>query len=162
MRYGFYIQMSSCPGVVETGRDFGMHLNSAPALLGREAKDIAKRSWHDEDGDDEYVPPVLYIKSCEQTLKFVYRGGEGSAPAAINRFVDFLSSGTFSYYDEYYQSSGGDVRFVSGPSYVDLYRTGERDVAVFSVKVKVNSPRKDVSELRVAAGMRKETEASQP
>lgn len=102
-----------------------------------EQKEVFKRDWADQQGDEEYLPVIPVFKAYEQDLEFVCAGVLTTAIAKIKTFLKYLQSTEFSLYDEYSQR-GIRCRFVSYDNKA-FYRVG-KDVVVFTIKVKINNP----------------------
>lgn len=127
-------------GVVKNIKnDFGIYHKSVPFHLFPKVKEPFKNSWHDEDGDEEYLPEQPFYESYEMKLDFVYEGTLNSANSRIKAFLLFLQGGEFELYDEYTGIGRQKVRYVSVDTSANLYRR-ERDIVEFFVTLKVNDP----------------------
>lgn len=133
--------------VKESGEDFNVFEKECKFYGGAEVKDLPSRDWHDEDGDDEFIPSTLRYKSIECEVKFACKGDLFSSNSKIETFKEYLSSGTMKIYDEYNQVGRQNVRFVSIPDDATLYRKmdGTDEALVFTVKLKVNDPRTNIT-----------------
>lgn len=141
--YKFYIQKESEGAAVkETGADFNVYETQCKFYGGGEVKDLAKREWHDEHGEDEFVPDEMKFKSQEMEVKFSYKGNKNSANNVIKTFMNYLSTGgAMKIFDEYNQVGRQNVRFVSISDDAELIRNdSEGDILIFTVKFKVNDP----------------------
>lgn len=130
-----YIQKSTSPKL-DLQEAFGITAKSVPDKQ-LELKEIFKRDWADQQGDEEYIPAVPTFKAYEQDLEFIYKGVLRTASDAIRTFLTYLQGAEFSLYDEYSQR-GIRCRYVSYDSKAH-YRLVEEAV-VFTVKVKINNP----------------------
>jgi len=130
-----YIQKSTSPKL-NLFNAFGITTKSIPDRQ-LEVKEMFKRDWVDQQGDEEYVPAIPVFKAYEQDLEFVYKGVLRTASEAIRTFLTYLQGAEFSLYDEYSQR-GIRCRYVSYDNKAH-YRLGEEAV-VFTVKVKINNP----------------------
>lgn len=130
-----YIQKSTSPKL-DLQVAFGITAKSIPDRQ-LEAKEMFKRDWADQQGDEEYVQAISVFKAYEQDLEFVYKGVLRTASEAIRTFLTYLQGAEFSLYDEYSQR-GMRCRYVSYDSKAH-YRSID-EVVVFTVKVKINNP----------------------
>ena len=116
---------------------YGIYLKSIPFQPFPDLKDLPKRDWADQQGDDEFIPANPVFKAYETTVDFVYVGGRGSARDAIYAFIQYIQGGEFSLWDEW-KEKGIRCRYVG---YVDnAFYSREGDIITFSVKLKVNNP----------------------
>lgn len=138
--------------VKETIADFGMYCMEDPFILYSEVKDVTKRSWYDEHGDDEYVPESgLYIQSYENSVKFGFKGDEFGANKRLRSFLDYLRSGMMKMYCEFNQVGRQCVRFKSVKQ--SLYRSKEDgDILIVTITFKFNDPVTDVKPTKDANG----------
>lgn len=102
-----------------------------------ELKDLFKRDWAEQQGDEEYIPATAMFKAYEQDLEFVCMDTLATAGATIKIFLAYLQGSEFSLYSEY-NNRGFRCRY-AGYDNKAFYREAE-DVVVFSVKVKINNP----------------------
>lgn len=130
--------------VKETIADFGMYCMEDPFVLYSEAKDVTKRSWYDEHGDDEYIPKNgQYIQSYENSVKFGFRGNEFGANENLRSFLDYLCSGMMKMYCEFNKVGRQHVRFKSVKQ--TLYRDkDDGDILIVTVTFKFNDPVTDI------------------
>lgn len=97
----------------DTIKNFDIFLKSAPFNYCTEVKDVPSNDWHDEDGEEEYIPTNnLKLKAFEITIEWAYKGSD--ANEAIREFSDFLlSQSPFEYmYDTYNNIKYRNVRLV--------------------------------------------------
>ena len=113
-------------------------------------KEPYKNNWHDQNGDDEYIPSGgLYIEAFTFNLEcamFAKGNTEQAAiddlNAGIRAFQTSLRSGRFKTYDAYTGYGFKDVRLVSMQNVgSDNYRVeGKNARVIFSLTLKVNDP----------------------
>lgn len=148
--YKVYIQKEG-GALKETIADFGLYCQTIPFHVGRSIKELPKRSWFDEHGDDEYVPDTLMVDAYDLDVTFIYKGSKYSANTIVSAFISYITgadnSGTvFSIYDSYTGIGRQKCRVMEVAEKAQIYRVddsemaGEGDILQFSVKVKVNDP----------------------
>lgn len=144
--YKYYIQKEETgSSVKELGEDFGFYEMECKFFGGNEAKDVPKREWYDENGDDEFVPAEQKYKSFEIDVKFGYKGKMNSANAALNKLRDYLNGGTMKIFDTYNNTGRQNVRFLSINDEAELIRDKEDgDILLITAKFKVNDPVTDI------------------
>lgn len=151
--YKFYIQKegkdssgSEFP-IKELGEDFGLFEVESKFYGNRAIKNVPARSWNDEDGDDEFVPETYKYKAYEMEIKLACKGAPESSNRVIKTFEDYLSGGTFKIYDSFNGIGRQNVRYVEIPDDAKLYRhyKGEEEALVFSLKLKVNDPKTEIT-----------------
>lgn len=113
-----------------------------------ESKDLAKRDWYDEDGEDVYVPTDgLKMKAYDLEVKFMYSGSKSDMHDKLRTFIDFLygknSGGApfLAVYDEYTGIGLRGLYVSEVPN--DLYDysdIGDNGIAIFKVKFRVTDP----------------------
>ena len=135
-------------GSVRNSTEWGCYVTESPYIpCAKKAKNITSQSWFDEHGDDEYIPDTLYYESVETTLKFVYKGTVSNAKQNIKAFINYLRSGYFRFYDEFYRVGRQQVRLTGFSDEAQLkYVSGasEECVATFSIEIKINDPVTDI------------------
>lgn len=131
----FLIQQQSYDGstysnigsMVDTQARFRIACQEFPFKDLPDIKELPKRDWHDENGDDVYIPTDGFkFKAYDVDATFIYVGTESSIRSDIKNFIDFLygridSSGN--------SRSGGVVLAI----YDEYTQTGRRGVIVNSV-----------------------------
>lgn len=136
--------------VVDTIDSFGMYCMENPFKTCGEVKEPAKRTWYDEHGDDEYIPPVggLYMAAYENKVKFGFNGKAYGANEKLKAFLEYLRGGMMKMYCEFNGIGRQHVRLKS----VDdtLYRSvqGDEDILVASITFKFNDPVADISPVK--------------
>lgn len=132
--------------VRELGSDFGFYGMEIPFVPFGEAKEPSRNDWKDEDGDDEYLPESgLKMQAFEVGIKLGYKGSKDSANGKIAALLDYLTGrdGTgprMKIYSTYTKIGYNDVRFVSLDDDAELVRSGDGDILVITVTLKVNDP----------------------
>ena len=151
--FKFYMQKEgldtsgSAYPVKESGSSFHVYEKESKFYGGRELKEPAKREWHDENGDDEFLPSKPVYKAQEVEIQFACKGEIFSSNKKLKDFIDYLAnSGSMKIYDEYNGIARRNVRFVS-VSDATLYRKRKAtdEALVFTVKLKINDPVTDVT-----------------
>lgn len=117
--------------------EWGIYVKNIPFKAFPDLKDVFKRDWPEDSGDDEYIPANPVFKAYEMELSLVYVGGMDTAGDKIRRFCEYMVGAEISLFDEF-TGIGVRCRFVSYDEKA-FYRRDE-DVVQFSVKVKVNNP----------------------
>lgn len=146
--YKVYIQSEKADSsVLETIEDFGMYCMDIPFKMVDKAKEPAKRTWYDEDGDDEYIPSSgLRSEAYEMTVKFGFKGDKFAATSALGLFLTYLrQAGLMKMYCDYTLVGRQHVRFVSISDDAELVRDETGDVLVIKITFKVNDPITDIA-----------------
>jgi len=143
--------------VVDTQTAFHVVCQEFPFKYLPETKDLPKRDWYDEDGEDVYIPTDgLRFKAYEMEVKFLYVGSQDQMKNELKSFIDFIcgknTSGSplLAVYDEYTQTGRRGVyvtevgnelltyddsngKYVNGSFVSDV-------IGVFKVKFRVTDP----------------------
>ena len=126
---------------VDGKRDISTYYNitckSIPFKPFPDLKDIPKREWFDQQGDDEFIPANPVFKAYEIDMPMSFVGVLNDARDSIYSFLQYLQGAEFSVYDEYKQK-GVRARYVTYND--DAFFRRDIDVVSFSVKLKVNNP----------------------
>lgn len=143
-------KMKSDALVVDPFDDWGIVCKDFPFKLYGEAKELPSQDWHDEHGDDEYIPSELRISAYEIDVEFVYKGDMNTANTNIMAFLDYLTGkgGTgaeLMVYDTYTRIGRQGVRYVSVDDDIFWRQEEGGDVVVFVVTFKVNDPTTDIT-----------------
>ncbi|WP_065218448.1 MULTISPECIES: hypothetical protein [Butyricimonas] len=148
---GIYFQKEKEGSLVkESVSDFGIWCKDFPFKIHGDAKELANTEWSDEDGDDEFIPDVIRLKSYEISVEFAYKGVSGSANEKIRDFLDYLtgrdgSGASLKVYDSFTGIGRKNVRFMSVSQDGEYVRSdAEGDVFLFKVTFKVNDPVTDI------------------
>nr|DAR09477.1 MAG TPA: hypothetical protein [Caudoviricetes sp.] len=147
-----YLQkMKASSPVKETVADFDIYCASMPFKLYSDAKDLSKRDWYDEHGEDEYIPEEgLKLKSYTIDVTFCCKGDKNSSNIKIKKFLDYLTGNDGSgvelkMYCTWTKIGRKSVRFTKLNDDARLVRDDDGDVLVFKVSFKVNDPITDIS-----------------
>ena len=129
--------------------DFGMYVSESPFKPCDAVKEPVKREWHDEHGDDEYIPKEgLYMESYENKVKFGFKGKAYGANEKLKAFLEYLRGGMMKMYCEFNGIGRKNVRLKS----IDqtLYRnvSGDEDILTISITFKFNDPTTDVKPVK--------------
>lgn len=130
--------------VVDTIGSFGMYCMENPFKPCENVKEPVKRTWHDEHGDDEYVPNGgLYMEAYENKVKFGFHGEEYEANDCLVKFLDYVRGGMMKMYCEFNRIGRRHVRLKSVDH--ELVRdAGNGDILVLSLTFKFNDPVTDI------------------
>lgn len=144
----FLIQKLKNNSPVRDSKEWGIWIKSIPFLLYPKMKEPAKRSWPDQNGDDEYLPESPVFEAYTMNVDFVFIGERGTANSQIRSFMNYLSrDGEFSIYDTYSALGRTRVRYSSYSDKAFRRREEENDVVQFTVTLKVNDP---ITEIRLS------------
>lgn len=126
--------------VTDVQAQWGIVVTDFPFLsINTKPKNIATRSYYDENGDYEYIPEVITYEPQEFTIKFAYKGAKDSAGTAIGSFINYISA-EISLYSEHAGIGRQSCRIVSIDEPDRFYRTATKDVLSFSIRFKSNDP----------------------
>lgn len=145
--YKFFIQKeTSGADVKELGEDFGFYETECKFYGGNAVKDVPKRDWYDEDGDDEFVPNELKYKAFKMQVKFGYKGSQFSANEKLEALQNYLNGGTMKVYDSYNKIGRQNVRFEEISDDAELVRdVDDGDILIITVNLKVNDPKTKIT-----------------
>lgn len=122
-------------------RDISSYYNitckSIPFTPFPDLKELPKREWFDQQGDDEFIPLNPVFKAYEITTPMAFIGKLDDARDSIYSFLQYLQGAEFSIYDEF-KKKGVRCRYMSYTD--DAFYRRDRDIVSFSVKLKVNNP----------------------
>lgn len=93
------IKKSGNNQVVDTKATFGIATSSVPFKVIGDSKELPKRVWYDEHGEDTFIGPIVYSQAYDMEITFAYCGQElkgnalnlGLAKTNISNFVRFLN-----------------------------------------------------------------------
>lgn len=154
----FLIQQETASGsavgsVVNTYTEFGVVCQEIPFKHLPESKDLAKRDWYDEHGEDAYVPvDGLKFKAYDVEATFLYVGTELRMSGDLKNFIAFIygknsgGSPILRIYDEYTQTGRRGVYVQSHSN--DLFFFNDvsiEAIAKFKVKFRVTDPVTNIS-----------------
>ena len=143
--------------VVDTYTAYKVVCQECPFKTLPETKELAKRDWYDEDGEDVYIPTDgLKFKAYDMEVKFLYVGKETTMAADLKGFIEFLygknSSGAplLAIYDEYTKTGRRGVYVLSVDNELLAYDNANGTkvngqlildvIGVFKVKFRVTDP----------------------
>lgn len=107
-------------------------------MINAKPKNIATKTYFDEQGDYEYIPDEITYHPQEFTIKFAYKGAKNAANAAIASFLNYIV-GEISLYSEFAKIGRQKCRVIQIEDGSKLFRAN-KDVAEFSVRFKSNDP----------------------
>lgn len=143
--------------IVDTYEKFGVVCQEFPFKYLPETKDLPKRDWYDEHGEDVYMPADgMKFKAYDLEVKFLYTGSEPNMATNLKAFTDFIygkrnivGGATVSttpnvmleIYDEYTRTGRRGIYVLSVDN--DLYFFNDVSIdaiAQFKVKFRVTDP----------------------
>lgn len=133
---------------IDTYATYDVVCQECPFRVLPESKDLPKRDWHDENGDDVFVPSDgLKMKAYDMEVKFLYVGNETEMAAKLKAFINFIygrntgGSPILEIYDEYTRTGRRNVCVLSVSDDLYFHDDVEIDaIAQFKVKFRVNDP----------------------
>lgn len=146
-----YFRKTGSLTVKDSVKDFGMFCKDVPFTMYGEAKDLSSDDYKDEDGEDEYVPKVLPMKSYTMEVTFAFKGDRDSANKALAEFIAYLTGrdensegAEFDIYSSYTEIGRQKCRFVSISNDAELVRKDGYDILFPKITFKVNDPMTDI------------------
>lgn len=77
--------------VVDTQATFGIVCQECPFKYLPESKDLPRRDWPDEHGEDVFIPSDgIKFQAYDMDVKFLYVGKESEMPVNLKRFMKFM------------------------------------------------------------------------
>ena len=145
--------------VIDTYESFGILCQEFPFKYLPEMKDLAKRDWYDEDGEDVYIPTDgTKAKAYDLEVKFLYSGAQNLMYDKISSFVKFITgrnangSSLLAIYDEYTGVGKRGVYVQEIPNELYDYNDVNIDAySVFKVKFRITDPVTDIT-LAISSG----------
>lgn len=139
--------------VVDTQASFRVVCQEFPFKHYPETKELAKRDWYDEHGEDVYVPSDgLKMEAYDMDVKFLYVGSQSQMSGDLKGFIKFIcgknSGGTplLSIYDEYTKTGRRGVYVQNVDNELIAYDDMNAEViGQFKVKFRVTDPVTDVT-----------------
>ena len=145
--------------VKESVSVFGIFCKEIPFKVFEKVKEPAKRSWYDEDGDDEYIPSDgLRLEAYSMKVTFgckkissehVDKYGVGNEIADVRSkvgiFLNFLKLGQFKMYSSHTRIGRQNVRLDSISDNAKWKSDENGEFLIFEVTFKVNDPVTDVT-----------------
>lgn len=138
--------------VIDTYESFNVACQEFPFRHLPETKDLPKRDWYDEHGEDSFIPTDgLKFKAYDLEAKFIYVGEEADMTADVKRFINYLygrndgGSPILSVYDEYTKTGRTGVYMVGVTTKLFDISSFDLDaIAIFSAKFRVTDPVTDI------------------
>lgn len=149
-----YIQKTvSGSAVKDTVTHFHIYCMEIPFIIATEAKELASNNWHDQHGDDEYIPSSLKMQAYDMDVKFACKASANASLTVkdkINAFVRYLtgadgSGAEMKMYSTYTKIGRQGIRFKSLDENAELVKDNTGDILVFTVTFKVNDPVTDIT-----------------
>lgn len=148
--YSIYFKKGN-GNVIDTNVQWGIVCKEFPFVLYGESKELSKRDWYDEDGEDTFFPERLAMQAYDLEVEFAYKGEMDSANLAIRSFLDYLTGrdqagGTsLMVYDTYTKIGRQGIYFKDIKPDVFVRNSSEGDVVTFSVTFRVTDPLTDIT-----------------
>ena len=139
--------------VIDTQAAYHVVCQEFPFKYLPETKDLAKRDWYDEHGEDVYVPTDgLKMKAYDLEVTFLYVGSRENMGNELKSFVKFIcgrnngGAPMLAIYDEFtgIGKRGCYVTDVNNDLYV-YDDANEHIVSKFKVKFRVTDPVTDIT-----------------
>lgn len=116
-----------------------------PFELYPETKNLPKRDWVDEDGEETFIPNVLPLQAYDLEVEICYKGGVSTAYDKINSFLDYLigedgNGATLKVYNPH-TGIGRQKLYFLGTNNYDFHSTESGDLVTFKVKFRVTDPK---------------------
>lgn len=119
-----------------------------PFELYPETKDLPKRDWADQDGEDTFIPDVLPLKAYDIEAGLCYTGEMGTAYAKIISFLNYLigedGNGVDLKIYNPHTKIGRKNLYFSGASDYEYHSDGNGDALLFKVKFRVSDPKTEI------------------
>ena len=145
---------------IDSYTTWGIVCAKVPFKAGGKTKDLAKRDWHDEHGEDVYIPDTLMLEAYDAEFELAYKGQETAgnpfnldlAFTKIDAFKKWLtgisnSKSTLSIYSPYAAMGRRDCYLLEisdeAPHVQTKYERGNlyhENVVTFKVKFRVTDP----------------------
>ena len=139
----------------ESVSQFGIFCKEIPFKIFEKVKEPAKRSWNDEDGDDEYMPKNgLRVEAYTMKVTFGCKKIEGTATYGtavddvrnkVGTFLNHLKLGMFKFYSSYTRIGRQNIRLESISDNAKWKSDDNNEYLIFEVTLKVNDPVTDVT-----------------
>lgn len=116
-----------------------------PFELYPETKNLPKRDWVDEDGEETFIPHVLPLQAYDLEVEICYKGGTSTAYDEIKSFLDYLigedgNGATLKVYNPHTRIGRQKLYFL-GTSNYNFHSTESGDLVTFKVKFRVTDPK---------------------
>ena len=133
--------------VCESVNEWGIFCKKIPFKIFDKVKEPASRSWHDEDGDDEYIPDEgLKIEAYKMKVELACKKGGSTDDVRnnIGTFLNHLKRGLFKLYSSHTRIGRQNVRLDSISDSAKWKSDDDDEYLIFEVTFKVNDPVTDV------------------
>lgn len=133
---------------LDTQEAFNVVCEEFPFSYLPEIKELAKRDWFDEDGEDVYVPQNgIKFKAYNSDVTFLYVGTQANMQSEIGSFISFITgrntggSPILAIYDEFTQTGRQGVLVNKIDNSLFTYDDmNEHVIARFKVKFRFTDP----------------------
>lgn len=125
--------------------NFGMVCTDFPLPSPGDVKDLPKRDWADEDGEDTFVPDTLPIKAYDIKISICYEGTKGTAMDKLEMLLDYLT-GADNYgsrlkiYNAKTHTGRQDV-YLTKISDTELWQGDDSEILEFNMELHVCDPK---------------------
>ena len=125
--------------------NFGMVCTDFPLPSQGDVKDLPKRDWADEDGEDTYIPDTLPLKAYDIKISVCYNGTKGTAMDKLEALIDYLT-GADNYgsrlkiYNAHTRTGRQDV-YLSKISNTELWQGEDEEILEFDMELHVCDPK---------------------
>lgn len=75
-KYTLKFKKAGTSTVVDSYSQWGIVCCQVPFKAGRKTKQLASRNWHDEDGEDAYIPSSIMTEAYDAEFEMAYHGEE--------------------------------------------------------------------------------------
>ena len=142
--------------VCESVKTWGIWCKDIPFILAGDVKDVAKRTWNDEHGDDEYLGKEgLYLEAYTMKVKLgckkIPAGNTAGIPAVddvkqnVENFLKYLrESGMMKLYSSHTRIGRRNVRLESVSDDAKWKSEDGEEWLIFEMTFKVNDPVTDI------------------
>lgn len=134
--------------VIDTQEEYFVVCSECPFKILPTTKELAKRDWPDEDGEDVFIPADgLKFKAYDLEVKFLYVGSKENMSIDLNSFIGFIygrnedGSPLLAIYDEYTQQGRQGVYVLEvNNEFLAYDDANDGVVGEFKVKFRVTDP----------------------
>ena len=134
--------------VIDTQEEYFVVCSECPFKILPTTKELAKRDWPDEDGEDVFMPADgLKFKAYDLEVKFLYVGQKEDMALDLNAFIEFIygkndnGSPLLAIYDEYTQQGRQGVYVLEvNNEFLAYDDANDGVVGEFKVKFRVTDP----------------------
>ncbi len=147
----FYLQSmnGSDKSVYESTNKWGVWCKDIPFKIFDKVKAPAKRTWYDEDGDEEYIPSDgLYLEAYTMEVEFGCKKTSTITDVRqkVGAFLEYLrASGHMKMYSSYTRIGRQNVRLESVSDNAKWKSNDNIEYLIFKVVFKVNDPKTDIT-----------------